>query len=251
MVDALLANEAQRKKEKELKNKKEEQLAQKQKELKSLSTEELKKRLAKKGLEVSGKKDDLVEALFFAVVQENAAAARQSELKAMQPEDLKVLVSRSGLEAGSKDQMVKALLAHEAKVREDLKAFEAKVSEVVEQKKAELDTKSNAALKDMCSAKGLAVGGSKDDRIERLVEEAQADGDIDKVVCMHLRNKRKQELLAMDKKDVVALCDKAGVDATLKDVMVERILAHEAEGSDAIVLPNAEPANKKARTAKK
>jgi hypothetical protein len=251
MVDALLANEAQRKKEKELKNKQEEQLAQKQKELKSLSIEELKKRLAKKGLEVSGKKDELVEALFLAVVQEDSAAARQSELKAMQPQDLKVLVSRNGLEAGSKDQMVKALLAHEAKVREDLKAFEAKVSEVVEQKKAELDTKSNAVLKEMCSEKGLAVGGGKEDRIERLVEEAQQDGDIDKIVSMHLRNKRKQEMLAMEKKDVVALCDKAGIDAAVKEVMVERILSHEAEGGAAIALPNAEPANKKARTTKK
>merc|ERR1712178_198664 len=119
----------------------------------------------------------------------------------------------------------------------------AKVAEAAADKKQVLDAKSAGALKDMCSAKGLAVGGSKDDRIERLVEEAQEDGDIDKVVCMHLRNKRKQELLAMDKKDVVALCDKAGVDAALKDVMVERILAHEAEGGDAIVLPNAEPAN--------
>merc|ERR1711865_9273 len=156
MVEALLANEAQRKKENALKSQQMEKLAQKRKELKSMSIEDLKKRLTKKGLESSGKKEDLVEALFLVAVQEDTAAARQSELKSKSLQELKELVSRHGLEMGSKDQMIKSLLAHEAKCSENLKAFEAKVGEAVEQKKAELDTKTNGALKEMCASKGLA-----------------------------------------------------------------------------------------------
>merc|ERR1712086_449974 len=81
MVEALLANEAQRKKEQESRSQQEDKLLQKRKELKSLSIEDLKKRLTKKGLESNGKKDDLVEALFVLAVQEAADTARQTELK--------------------------------------------------------------------------------------------------------------------------------------------------------------------------
>jgi len=69
MVEALLANEAQRKKENELKSQQMEKLTQKRKELKSMSIEDLKKRLTKKGLESSGKKEDLIEALFLVCEQ--------------------------------------------------------------------------------------------------------------------------------------------------------------------------------------
>merc|ERR1712129_83253 len=252
MVEALLANEAQRKKENELKTAQMDKLATKRKELKSMSIEDLKKRLTKKGLESSGKKEDLIEALFLVVVQDDAATARQSELKAKSLQDLKELLSRHGLETGTKEQMIKTLLSHEAKCRENLKAFEAKIGEAVDQKKTELDTKSNAALKEMCGSKGLAVGGGKDDRVERLVEEAQKDGDLDKIVTMNLRNKRKQELMAMDKSAVVTLCEKTGVDAVVKDVMVERVLSLESEGGPALAMTNAEaPAAKKVRLSKK
>jgi len=252
MVEALLANEAQRKKERELNNQQEEKLAQKRKELKALSIEDLKKRLTKKGLEATGKKDDMVEALFLAAVQEDVASARQSELKSKSLQELKEILARCGLEAGSKDQMVKAMLTHEAQVRENLKAFEGKIGEAVAQKKEQLDTKTNAALKDLCSAKGLAVGGGKEDRIERLLDEAQKDGGLDQVVSMNIRNKRKEELLSMDKPTVVQLCEKTGVDPVVKDIMVERILSHESEGGAVIAMANAEaPAAKKARTSKK
>lgn len=251
MVEALLANEAQRKKENELKSLQMDKLAQKRKELKSLSIEDLKKRITKKGLESSGKKEDLVEALFLLAVQEDAANARQSELKSKSQQELKELLSRHGLETGTKEQMIKTLLAHEAKCRENLKAFEAKIGEAVDQKKAELDTKTNAALKEMCVSKGLAVGGGKDDRIERLVEEAEKDGDLDKVVSMNLRNKRKQELMSMDKSAVVTLCEKTGVDPVVKDVMVERVISRESEGGPALAITNEAPAGKKARLSKK
>lgn len=252
MVEALLANEAQRKKERELKAQQEEQAAQRRKELKNLSLEDLKKRLTKKGLEASGKKEDLVDALFLATVQEDAVNARQSELKTKPLQELKELGVRLGLDTGSKDQMIKALLAHEAKCRENLKAFEAKIGEAVDQKKQELEKQSNAALKDLCASKGLAVGGGKDDRIERLLEEAQKDGGLDKIVSMNIRSKRKDELMAMDKPAVLKVCETTGVEATVKHVMVERIIAHESEGGAAIAMGNVDgPPAKKARTSKK
>merc|ERR1712086_593151 len=252
MVEALLANEAQRKKENELKSQQMDKLAEKRKELKSMSTEDLKKRLTKKGLESNGKKEELVEALFLAAVQEDAAKARESELKSKPLQELKELLSRHGLETGSKDQMLKTLLAHEATCRENLKAFEAKVGEAVNQKKAELDAKTNAALKEMCESKGLAVGGGKVDRTERLAEAAQKDGDLDKIVSMNIRIKRKQELMFMEKSAVLTLCEKTGVDPAVKDVMVERILSLESEGGPALAMTNAlEPAAKKPRLTKK
>jgi len=250
MVDSLLANEAQRKKERDLKTQREEALSKRRKELKSMSLDELKKRLAKKGLEANGKKDDMIDALFIAVVQDDQAAARQTELKAKQQQELKQLASQYGLEGGSKDAMVKMILAHEAKLRADLRAFEAKVGEAAEQKKKELEAKTNGVLKEMCSAKGLALGGDKEEKIERIVEEIQKDGDLDAVVSRNLRSKRKEELMSMEKPAVVKLCEQAGVDPTVKDIMVERIVAHESEGGAAIALADAEPPTKKSRSKK-
>merc|ERR1712139_547864 len=108
----------------ELRSQKEEAMAKRRKELKSLSTEDLKKKLTKKGLEASGKKEDMVEALFLALVQEDAVAARQSELKSKSQPELKELATRYGLESAGKDALVKTLLAHEAKIRRELQAFE-------------------------------------------------------------------------------------------------------------------------------
>lgn len=219
--------------------------------MKSMSIDDLKKRLAKKKIEASGKKEDMVEALFIAAVQEDAANARQAELKSKSQQELKELLLRERLETGTKDQMIKTLLAHEAKCREDLKAFEVKVVEVATQQKDVLDSKTNAALKDMCAAKGLPVGGDKEERIERLVDEAQKDGDLDKIVCKNLRNKRKEELMCMDKPAVVQLCEKMCVDPLVKDIMVERIMMQENEGEDAIAMSDMEPAAKRARVSKK
>jgi len=247
MVEALLANEAQRKKEKELRSQQEDALAQKRKELKSLSIDDLKKRLAKKKLEAAGKKEDMIEVLFIAMVQEDAANARKADLKSKSQQELKEILSRNGLETGSKEQMITTLLAHEAKCREDLKAFDMKVDEMAEKQKEELEGKNNAALKEMCVKKGLAVGGDKEERIERLVEEAKKEGGFDQVVSMDIRNKRKQELMAMEKTAVVKLCEKNEVNPVVRDIMVERIMMRESEGETAIAMADAEPAAKRRR----
>merc|ERR1719362_660086 len=70
MVEELLANEANRKKEREQKKHEEDVAASIRKELRGMSIEELKKALAAKGREATGKKDELVKALFAAGVQE-------------------------------------------------------------------------------------------------------------------------------------------------------------------------------------
>merc|ERR1712176_745302 len=165
MVETLLANEAHRKKEQELKNQQADKLAETRKELKTMSADDLKKRLLKRGLEVTSKKDEMVEALFLVAVQDNAINMRQAELKSKSLPELKELLSRYRLEAGSKEHMIKTMLAYEARCRDNLKAFETSICEAVTQKKAQLDKETNTALKDMCAAKGLPVGGGKDDRI--------------------------------------------------------------------------------------
>jgi len=251
MIDELLASEATRKKERALQSQKEEALASKRKELKALSVEDLKKRLVKKGLEATGKRDEMVDTLFIAAVQEDAVTARKLELQAKSTQDLKDLVLLNGLEAGPKEQMVKAMLAHEGKCREELRAFEQKVSLVAAEKAKALESKSNAALKELCASKDLPVKGEKNERIERIIEEQKKEGEFDKLVSVSNRNKREQELMSMDKPAVLKICENAGVDPSVKDVMVERIMSHESEAGAAIAAGDDEPAAKKARVSKK
>merc|ERR1712048_140908 len=97
------------------------------------SLEDLKKVLKKKGAEVEGKKkEELAKTLFDITLQEEAVNARTSELKNMDLKDLKAIVSEKAIECGaSKGGMVNAVLDHEAKCREEMKAFDAKAEEVV------------------------------------------------------------------------------------------------------------------------
>merc|ERR1719253_1504376 len=74
LVDTLLASEANRKKELELKKQQEEAAANKRKELKAMSVDDLKKALSKRRLEPMGKKEDMVEAIFQMGIQEEKIA---------------------------------------------------------------------------------------------------------------------------------------------------------------------------------
>merc|ERR1712039_119482 len=116
--------------------------------------EELKKRAAKKGLEVTARKEDMVEALFIAAMQEEMAAARKTELQAKSNRELEELLSINGLEKGSKDHMIKMMLAHEKKCSDELKVFEEKVNALVAKKQAELENQSRAKIKEMSANKG-------------------------------------------------------------------------------------------------
>merc|ERR1712032_685405 len=183
--------------------------------------------------------------------EENTVAERRKELKAMDKAALKKLLEGSELEAGLKGEMVEAVLVHEAKGREKLKAHEAKAQELLIQKGKELQAKSNADLKDLCQEKNLKLGGTKEDRIERLLAIAKQDGEIDKALAGQARDARREELFSMDKTALVKLCDTAGVDPFVKEVMVERIILHEdaQKPANAGVAPTT--ATKKERTAPK
>jgi len=247
MVDAILAQESNRKKEMELKKQQEDAATSKRKELKAMSVEELKKSLVKKGVVESkaatGKKEEMVEALLAAIEQEDRVAARRLELKGLGTEGLKKLLVSKKLEVGKVSDMIETLIAHEAKIVQKCHEYGLKVVELAAKKAEELDAKTGAELKDLCSEKGLQVGGSKEERIERLVEEAKKDGEIDKMVIALARDERKVALFAMDAPSLAKLCDSVGADPLVKEIMVERILDHESEEST-------EPAAKKARTSK-
>merc|ERR1719235_1044233 len=124
----------------------------------------------------------MIEALFIAGIQEDKAVERKAELQKRSQPELKELLVLNGLEAGSKEQMVKAMLAYEAKCRDELRAFEAKVDQAAATKQKELEGKSNMQLKEMCASKGLPVKGEKAERIEHLIEEAKKEQQFDPIV---------------------------------------------------------------------
>jgi len=247
MVATLIASEAQRKKEKEQKRQQEDVDAEKRKELKSKSADELKKLLSSKGLDATGKKEDMIEALFQAGVQESAVAARKGSLKSMPIEDLKKLVSSKGLDISKKDDMVEAVLSHEAKLLKDCEAYQAKVADVLKLIHEELDEKTAAELKSLCAEKSLKLGSAKPDRIQTLLEDVQNNGEVDRRISALCRQQRKEALLAMEKSALKVLCDDLMVDAFVKPVMIERLLEREVELGCTTEL---ELVKKKARTAK-
>merc|ERR1719408_386664 len=171
VVEALLASEAERKKEHELRAQREEAMENKRKEFKAMSIDALKKAIAKKKLTAGEKKDEMVTALMLASVQETQAEARKVELQSKPAQELIDLLVLNGLDgAGGKDKMVKRFLEHEAKINDSLKLFERSVADAAKKRKEELDKKTNPQLKDICEEQGLALGGGKDERIERLIE---------------------------------------------------------------------------------
>jgi len=244
LIESLLANEAARKAKEKKREEETEAMMVKIRELQGKSMEVLKKVLKSKGAEVEGKKkDELAKSLFDITLQEEAVNARTSELKEMGLKDLKAIVSGKAIECGaSKDSMVNAVLAHEAKCREEVKAFDARADEVVTRKREELGGKTLSELKDLCSEKSLAVGGGMDDKIARLLEDARSDGEIDAGVSAVLFHQRRSELASMEKPVLATLCGKLGVCPYVKEVMVERVLAYEDECGTV-----AEPPSKKRR----
>merc|ERR1711972_982555 len=114
--------------------------------------------------------------------------------------------------------------AQEAKAREEARAQEKKVNAVVAEMRKDLSSQGNDTLKELCRAKELALGGSKTDKIDRLLEAAKQGGDVDKVLKQKAMDERRTELLAMGKDGLFDLCQQKGVDPLVKEVMVERIL---------------------------
>jgi len=161
------------------------------------------------------------------VDEKTIVEARTKELKSMLVADLKELALSKGLEKGTKETLVASLLALDAKARENARAQEAKAKEVVKKMKDDLDAMSNDEVKELCRAKQLPLGGSKTDRVARLLDVAKKAGDVEKALLRLAAEERRAELLAMDKSTLLAACKKAGVDPLLKELMVERLVQHE------------------------
>merc|ERR1712151_773346 len=216
------------------------QLAQKVKELSKKNGEELKKLLTKRNLDASGKKDDMVKALIDADIQDAATVARKNELMAISSEVMSKLLANRGLPTSkSKNVAVESLLTHEAEIQKKLKAYEAKMVSVVAKKGDELQKKTASELKELCIGRGLAAGVAKEERVNRLLESIEKDGELDGVVSKVLRDERKQSLETMDKAALILLCENLEIDPLVKEVMIERLLSFEAESG--------EPVSKKAR----
>jgi hypothetical protein len=155
-------------------------------------------------------------------------AARTAELKTMSAGDLKDLVLKKGLQKGLKGEMIESVLAQEAKGREASRAYEAKVRDVTAAKKKEIESKTLTELKELCEAKKLKSGGSKPEKVERLLAAAKQDGEIETILAGMARAERRQGLIALSNVDLQAMCKKSGIDPLMKEVMVDRIIAHEA-----------------------
>merc|ERR1712050_153384 len=112
--------------------------------------------------------------------------------------------------------MVNAQLAYEKRVKDEYRAYEAKVQEMME-------------LKKLLEAKGLKAGKGKAEGAFRLAEEAQKDGTITKKISQLTRLERQTQLLAMDKSAILDLCSELEIDPILKDVVVQRILSYESD----------------------
>merc|ERR1712139_592052 len=92
-----------------------------------------------------------------------------------------------------------------------------------------MESKTPSELKELCTNKGLKPGLGAAERFERLVEAAKECGEVDKIVVSQNRDARRQELTAMDYDSLLKLCDVTATDPLLKEVMVERLMAHESE----------------------
>merc|ERR1719428_1628748 len=156
-------------------------------------------------------------------------AAKKNKLRALPIEVLNKLVLSRKLKLGKKDDMVESLLALEAQTRESAAAYATKFHDVLMKVKENMESKTPAELKDLCTSKGLKPGLGAAERVERLVEAAKECGEVDKLVARQNRDARRQELMNMDYDSLLKLCAATGTDPLLKEVMVERLMAHESE----------------------
>jgi len=229
VIGALLASDARQRRERELRRREEEELASFKKDLKSKSLDELKKMLAKKGQEPAGKKEDLVDALVELDAQEKAVVTRRAALRSLAPEAIRLRVCSRGLPTGKKEAMVESLLDYEAKMRKEVSAYERKMEGILEKFKEDFEGKTAAELKELCAAKNLKLGVGKPERVTTLVEEARAGGAAERALATELRAARRADLAGLEKAALLKLCEELQVDPFVKEVMVERILAHEDE----------------------
>merc|ERR1712083_832850 len=107
-----------------------------------------------------------------------------------------------------------------------------KVREIVFEMKREVGSKTGDELKQLLTNYGLKLGGTKDEKVNRIVECQREDGKVETALAEIAREARKQELLSLDATVLVELCLKAkGVldDRLVKEIMVDRLLSSEAK----------------------
>merc|ERR1719436_1142016 len=147
--------------------------------------------------------------------------------------------------------MIEALLEHEAMLRAEAKAKVERMRAVVVEKKEELEGLSISELKKMCDSRGFKGTMSKQERVSKLLAEWQDNDGVDKALAQLAFDERKDTLTSKDSEALLKICDKASIDAFVKEVMVERILKKELDAGryarpDAAAKEEAAPTAEKA-----
>jgi len=183
---------------------------------------------------IKGDVSEEVEEQIVAVEEDNKevsdkemVAARSKELQAMYMDQLKQLLVSNGLATGKKEAMIKTLLRHEAKTRAAALQQKAKVRDVVVKKKQELEASSTSDLNKLCEASGIKGLKSKEERVQRLLVHWQENDGVDKALAQIAQEERTQALNVLDSCQLQKLCQKAGVDPFVKEIMVDRIATAE------------------------
>merc|ERR1711972_642203 len=188
-------------------------VARAREELSSKQLPELKETCGKKELKVGGSKGELVQRLL-----DHA----KEELKTSMVQALLIFEANARKEAREQ----------EARAREEARQHAARVREVVSKMKKDVGPKTGDELKQLLTGYGLKLGGSKTEKIDRIVARQKEDGEVDKILAGMARDARKQELLSMDSTALMDMCTKTkGVleDRLVKEIMVDRLLLSDSK----------------------
>merc|ERR1711972_122695 len=183
-------------------------VARAKEELNSNPLPELKETCGKKELKVGGAKGDLVQRLL-----DHA----KEELKTSMVQALLIFEANARKEAREQ----------EARAREEARQHAARVREVVSKMKKDVGSKTGDELKQLLTGYGLKLGGSKNEKVDRIVARQQEDGEVEKILAAMARDVRKQELLSMDTPVLMDMCAKTKEvleDRLVKEIMVDRLL---------------------------
>jgi hypothetical protein len=141
-------------------------------------------------------------------MEKNVIAQRRKELRAMKNVRIKEMATRKGLGVESKDKMIESIIALEVKSRENIRKHKSVFRDVVCQKREEFGKKTNKELKELLQAYALQMGGTKPERVDRLLATWKQQGEIEKVLAGKAFQARKIELSGMDKVALYELCRK-------------------------------------------
>lgn len=160
--------------------------------------------------------------------EKRVAADRRKQLKSVKFGRIKDMAQHKALGAGTKHRMIEGIIASEAKGRENVRKHKASIQDVVVRKREEFEKMTTKGLKELLQAYALQTGGTKPERVDRLLQSWKDQGEIEKVVAGRAYKARKAELIAMDKVALYELCRKKGVDGLSKDILIDRLLMHES-----------------------